>query len=101
MPSIDVAQPRTAFFRRGAIAKLPERLFATCVASALSAAVSLSAHTQVVMPVPCYAFQQDALGNWIATEPVTVDLRNGTIDIMPGHQVSVPVANILNARCPE
>lgn len=81
------------------MANVPERLFATCVAGALSAAVSVSAHAQVV-PVPCYAFQQDALGNWIATESVPMDIRNGTIDIMPGHAVSVPVANILDARCP-
>jgi len=81
------------------MAKVPERLFAICVAGALSAAVSVAAHAQVVV-VPCYAFQQDALGNWIATEPVTMDVRSGTIDIMPGHRVSIPVANILNARCP-
>lgn len=50
--------------------------------------------------MPCNAFQQDALGNWIATEPLSMNTRVGMIDIMPGHRVSVPVANILNARCP-
>lgn len=74
-------------------------LVASGLAVALSAALSATAGAQPV-PVPCYAFQQDALGNWIATEPVTMDTRSGTIDIMPGHRVSVPVANILNARCP-
>ena len=45
------------------MAKLPERLFpAFTVAGALSIAVSLSANAQP-LPVPCYAFQQDALGN--------------------------------------
>jgi len=79
---------------------LTKRLFvASGLAVTLSAALLVAASAQPV-PVPCYAFQQDALGNWIATEPVTMDTRSGTIDIMPGHRVSVPVANLLNARCP-
>ena len=53
------------------------------------------------LPIPCFAFAQDMLGNWIAIEPITMDLPDGTIDIMPGHPVSVPVADILDARCPE
>ena len=77
-----------------------KRMFVPSVlAIALSVALSATGSAQPV-PVPCYAFQQDVLGNWIATEPVTMDTRSGTIDIMPGHRVSVPVANILDARCP-
>ena len=79
---------------------LAKRLFATCnLAVALSAALSATASAQPV-PVPCYSFRQDALGSWMATEPVTMDTPSGTIDIMPGHRVSMPVADILNARCP-
>ena len=52
------------------------------------------------LPVPCFAFAQDVFGDWIAIEPVTVDLPDGTIDIMPGHPVSVSVADVLNAQCP-
>jgi len=51
------------------------------------------------LSIPCYAFVQDPLGNWIATEPVTMDMPDGTIDIASGHRVSVPVAEILDARC--
>lgn len=51
------------------------------------------------LPVPCFAFAQDMFGDWIAIEPVTLDLPDGTIDISPGHTVSVPVAGFLDARC--
>ena len=50
--------------------------------------------------VPCYAFEQDELGNWIATEPLSMNTPVGMLEIMPWHPVSVLVANILNARCP-
>ena len=77
-----------------------KRLFVSSnLAVAVSLALSATTSAQPV-PVPCYAFQEDALGNWIATEPVTMETRSGTIDIMPGHRVSIPVANILGARCP-
>lgn len=77
-----------------------KRLFVLSnLAVALALALSATTSAQPI-PVPCYAFQQDALGNWIATEPVTMDTRSGTIHIMPGHRVSIPVANILGARCP-
>jgi hypothetical protein len=52
-----------------------------------------------VLPVPCEAFQQDALGNWIATEQLSMETPAGILDIMPGHPVSARVAGILNARC--
>lgn len=75
-------------------------LFIACALGiALCAGVVARAQAQE-LPVPCNAFQQDALGNWIATEPLSMNTRVGMIDIMPGHRVSVPVANILNARCP-
>ena len=38
------------------------------------------------LPVPCYAFQQDALGNWLATEPLSINTPLGLVDIMPGHR---------------
>jgi hypothetical protein len=78
---------------------LAKRLFATSnLAAALFSALSMTASAQPV-PVPCYSFRQDALGTWIATEPVTMDTLSGTIDVMPGHRVGIPVANILNERC--
>jgi hypothetical protein len=51
-------------------------------------------------PVPCYAFEQDALGHWIATTPLSLNSPLGMIDIMPGHRVSVAAARMLDARCP-
>jgi hypothetical protein len=50
-------------------------------------------------PVPCYGFEQDALGHWIATTPLSMNSPLGMIDIMPGHRVSVSVARMLDARC--
>ena len=80
--------------------KLPEPLFIACaLALALSVGAVAPAMSQE-LPVPCYAFQQDALGNWLATEPLSINTPLGLVDIMPGHRVSVPVANILNVRCP-
>jgi hypothetical protein len=29
-----------------------------------------------------------------------METASGTIDILPGHRVSIPVGNILGARCP-
>ena len=52
-----------------------------------------------VLPVPCGAFQRNALGNWVATEQLSIDTPAGIVDIMPGHPVSVRVAGILNAQC--
>lgn len=51
-------------------------------------------------PVPCYAFEQDGLGHWIATTPLSMNSPLGMIDIMPGHRVSVAAARMLDARCP-
>ena len=79
---------------------LVKRLFLSSnLAVAFSLALSATTSAQPI-PVPCYAFQQDALGNWIATGPVTMETASGTIDILPGHRVSIPVGNILGARCP-
>jgi hypothetical protein len=50
------------------------------------------------LPVPCYAFQRDFFGAWYATEPLSMNTRNGLVDIHPG-RVSVPIAEVLNARC--
>jgi hypothetical protein len=80
------------------VVKLADQLFVACALAALSAGAVAPVKTQE-LPVPCYAFQQDALGNWIATEPLSLNTPVGMIDITPGHRVSVPVANILNARC--
>jgi hypothetical protein len=44
-------------------------------------------------------FQRDILGNWTATEQVSMQTPVGIVNIMPGHPVSVPVAKILNTRC--
>jgi hypothetical protein len=49
--------------------------------------------------VPCYGFEQDALGHWIATTPLSMNSPLGMIDIMPGHRVSVSVARMLDSRC--
>jgi hypothetical protein len=82
------------------VVKLADQLFVACaLAVALSAGAVAPGKAQE-LPVPCYAFQQDALGNWIATEALSMNTPVGTVDITPGHRVSVPVANILNARCP-
>ena len=80
--------------------KQRKALFVACASIVMLPAGGLVQGNAQELPVPCYAFEQDVLGNWIATESVTMDMRNGTIDIMPAHAVSVPVANILNARCP-
>ena len=80
--------------------KLAESLFvASALAIALSAGVAPAAKAQE-LNVPCYAFEQDELGNWIATEPLSMNTPVGMLEIMPWHPVSVLVANILNARCP-
>ena len=50
------------------------------------------------LPVPCYVFRRDFLGAWYATQPLSIQTRNGLIDIHPG-RVSVPVEEVLNARC--
>ena len=64
----------------------------------LIAGFTIQVHAQV-LPVPCQAFQQDALGNWIATEQLSINTPAGILDIMPGHPVSARVAGILNAQC--
>ncbi len=51
------------------------------------------------LEVPCAAFERDADGAWNATQQVTVDTAIGLVDVMPGHPVSVEVANILDAAC--
>jgi hypothetical protein len=81
--------------KEGVVLKLGELAVITC---ALSFVLMASAQAQE-LSIPCYAFVQDPLGNWIATEPVTMDLPDGTIDVAPGHRVSIPVAEVLDARC--
>jgi hypothetical protein len=51
------------------------------------------------LAVPCAAFQRDAIGDWNATEPLTVETGVGLVDVMPGHPVNARVARILNTRC--
>jgi hypothetical protein len=63
----------------------------------LAAAVVSCAAAQ--LPVPCAAFQRDAIGSWNATEPLTVDTGIGLVDVMPGHPVNMRVARILDTRC--
>ena len=80
------------------------RSFIPCALGlALLAGMAVPAGAQELpeIHVPCFAFTQDFFGDWIAIEPVTLDLLDGTIDITPGHPVSIPVANVLDARCPE
>lgn len=79
--------------------KLCEVLFVACALTvALPAGLAPAAKAQE-LNVPCYAFNQDVFGNWIATEQLSMDTPIGMLEIMPGHPVSVLVANILNARC--
>jgi hypothetical protein len=79
--------------------RLYEALFVACaLAVALPVGLAPAAKAQE-LPVPCYAFDQDMLGNWIATEELSMYTPLGLLEIMPGHPVSVVVANILNARC--
>ena len=84
---------------RGAVVRLAGPLFvAGALVVALSVGVVAPAKTQE-LPVPCFAFEQDELGNWIATEQLSMETPIGMLEIMPGHPVSVTVADILNARC--
>jgi len=79
--------------------KLPKTLFlAFILPVALLTGLAPAAKAQE-LPVPCYAFDQDMFGNWIATEQLSMETPIGMLEIMPGHPVSVVVANILNARC--
>ena len=50
------------------------------------------------LPVPCYAFYRNFLGQWIATQQVTIPTRMGILNVLPG-QVGNPVAEVLNAYC--
>ena len=52
------------------------------------------------LAIPCDSLQRDVTGSWIALEPVTVDVPNGTVEVMPGHPVSIDVARLLNQECP-
>ena len=79
--------------------KLSETAFVACALATGLSMLVVNPATAQALPVPCYAFQQDVLGNWVATEPLSKDTPVGLVDITPGHGVSVPVANILNARC--
>ena len=80
------------------------RSFIACsLGLAFLTGMAAPAGAQELLPelhVPCFAFTQDFFGDWTAIEPVTLDLPDGTIDISPGHPVSVPVAGFLNAQCP-
>ena len=51
------------------------------------------------LAIPCGSLQRDVTGSWIALEPVTVDVPNGTLEVMPGHPVSIDVARLLNQEC--
>jgi hypothetical protein len=64
----------------------------------LIAGASTAARGQEIQ-VRCDVFQRDILGNWTATEQVSMEIPVGTVNIMPGHPVSVPVAKVLNTRC--
>jgi hypothetical protein len=64
----------------------------------LISGASTAARTQEIQ-VRCDVFQRDILGNWTATEQVSMEIPVGTVNIIPGHSVSVPVANVLNTRC--
>ena len=84
--------------------KFPEPLVATCVCAfmLLAACCTIvelvkSANAQEI-PVPCYAFYRNFLGQWIATQPASIYTRMGLLDIQPG-QVGNPVAEVLNANC--
>jgi hypothetical protein len=77
------------------VVKLSEPLFVAC---ALAVALPAGLEAQE-LSVPCYAVEQDVLGNWIAIEQLSMSTSVGMLDIAPGHRVSVRVANILNARC--
>ena len=74
--------------------------FRLLIASIVGLIAGLTTPVQAqVLPVPCRAFQQNALGNWVATEQLSINTPAGILDIMPGHPVSVRVAGILNAQC--
>ena len=79
--------------------KLPKPLFVACASVVMLLAGGLVQGNAQELPVPCYAFEQDVLGTWRATAPLSMNTPHGLIDIMAGHPVSVPVANILNMRC--
>jgi hypothetical protein len=96
---MNLPKPPTNRFREGAVMKLPEPVSVACVMVAALTLCPVNPAKAQALPVPCYAFQQDPLGNWSATEPLSMDTPVGMVDIAPGHRVSIPVAKILNARC--
>jgi hypothetical protein len=49
--------------------------------------------------VPCDSFQRNVTGAWTAVEPATIDVWNGTLEVMPGHLVGANVASILDRQC--
>jgi hypothetical protein len=51
------------------------------------------------LDLPCAAFEQDDNGVWYATRQVTVGTELGLLEVMPGHAVSLEVADVLNAVC--
>ena len=79
--------------------KLPEWLRLVCISILILTAGRTTAAKAQELRVPCEAFQRDVLGNWRAIEQVSMDSPIGIVDIMPGHPVSVPMANVLNTRC--
>jgi len=51
------------------------------------------------LDLPCAAFEQDDDGVWYATRQVTVGTELGLLEVMPGHALSLEVADVLNAVC--
>jgi hypothetical protein len=81
------------------VIKLRSRLFVAGALIVVLCARGLAQANAQDSAVPCYAFEQDALGHWIATTPLAMNSPLGMIDIMPGQRVSVSAAKILNKRC--
>jgi len=92
-------QTNTIIWRSLLVLKLPEWVRLVCISILVLTAGRTTAANAQELRVPCEAFQRDVLGNWSATEQVSMDSPIGIVDIMPGHPVSVPMANVLNSRC--
>jgi len=84
------------------IVKSPKPVLAACAFMLLAASSTIielakSANAQE-LPVRCYAFYRNFLGEWINIEAVSVPTRIGILHVRPGH-VGAPVAEVLNAYC--
>ena len=80
----------------------PKPLLAACAFMLLATCSTIVEFVKTAnaqeLPVPCNAFYLNFLGEWIATQPVSIPTRIGILHVRPGN-VGAPVAEVLNAYC--